>query len=156
MLHAPPVKSRSLEWDLRHCFCFLSFKLIGFSSTARIENHCTSRLYLRVLSSPSVSVHHRHSMTIQDWSPLGWTGLIFLLSKGLSRVFSQHHVLKASIFWCSAFFMVHFSHLYMTTGKIIALTIQTFVGKVMSLLFNILSRFIMGFLRRSKHTFTYS
>ena len=56
----------------------------------------------------------------------------------------QHHSLKTSILWCSAFFMVQLSHLYMTTGKAIALTIWTFVGKVMSLLFNTLSRF--GFL----------
>ena len=63
----------------------------------------------------------------------------------------QHHSLKASILWCSALFMVQLSHPYMTTGKTIALTRQTFVGKVMSLLFNMLSRFIIAFLPRSKH-----
>ena len=63
----------------------------------------------------------------------------------------QHHSSKASIFWCSAFFMVQLSHLYMTTGKTIALTRQTFVGKIMSLLFNMLSRFVIIFLPRSKH-----
>ena len=62
----------------------------------------------------------------------------------------QHHNLKASILWCSAFFMVQLSHPYMTTGKIIAWTIQTFVSKVMSLLFNMLSRFVIVFLPRSK------
>ena len=56
----------------------------------------------------------------------------------------QHHSLKASILWRSAFFMVQLSHLYMTTGKTTTLTIQTFVGKVMSLLFNTLSRFVIG------------
>ena len=62
----------------------------------------------------------------------------------------QHHSLKASVPWCSAFFMVQLSHLYMTTKKI-ALTICTFVGKVMSLLFNMLCRFFIAFLSRSKH-----
>ena len=62
----------------------------------------------------------------------------------------QHHSLKASILWCPAFVIVQFSDPYMTTGKTIALTIQTFVGKVMSLLFNMLSRFAIAFLPRSK------
>ena len=63
----------------------------------------------------------------------------------------QHQNLKASILWRSAFFMVQLSHPYMTTGKNIALTSQTFVGKVMSLLFNMLSRLIITFLPRIKH-----
>ena len=58
------------------------------------------------------------------------------------RSLLQHHHLKASILWCSAFFMVQLSRPYMTTGKTIALTIRTFVGKMMSLLFNTLSRFV--------------
>ena len=58
----------------------------------------------------------------------------------------QHHSSKASILWCSAFFIVQLSHPYMTTGKTIALTRQTFVGKVMSLLFNTLSRLVIAFL----------
>ena len=59
--------------------------------------------------------------------------------------------LKASILWCSVFFMAHLSHPYVITGKTIALAIETFVGKVMSLLFNILSRFVIAFLSRIKH-----
>ena len=86
-------------------------------------------------------------MNIQDWFPLALTGLISLQSKGLSRVFSSTS-LKASILWHSAFFMVQ---ICMTTGKTIALTIQTFVCKVMSLLFNILPRFVTVFLPRSKN-----
>ena len=74
------------------------------------------------------------TMSTQDWSPLGWTDWMSLQSKGLSRVFSQHHGSKASILQCSAFFTVQLSHPYMTTGKTIALTRWTFVGKVMSLL----------------------
>ena len=71
-------------------------------------------------------------MNIQDWSPLGWTGWI-LQSKELSSL-RQHHSSKAWILWCSTFFIVQLSHPYMTTGKTIALTSWTFVGKVMSLL----------------------
>ena len=62
----------------------------------------------------------------------------------------QHHGLKASVLQHSAFFIVQLSRLYMTTGKTIALTVQTFVGKMMSLLFNTLSRFIIAILPRSK------
>ena len=80
-------------------------------------------------------------MNTQDWSPLGWTGWIYFQSKGLSRVcLLQHHCSKASILPCSAFFTVQLSHPYMTTGKTIALTRWTFVGKVMSLLLNMLRK----------------
>ena len=63
----------------------------------------------------------------------------------------QHHSSKASILWHLAFFMVQLSHPYMTTGKTIVLTRWTFISKVMSLLFNILSRFVIAFLPKSKH-----
>ena len=62
----------------------------------------------------------------------------------------QHHSSKASILWCSAFFIIRLSHPYMTTGKTVALTTRTFVGKVMSLLLNMLSRLVITFLPRSK------
>ena len=90
-------------------------------------------------------------MNIQDWSPLGWTGLISLQYKGLPRVFCNTTVGEASILWHSAFFMVQLSHPYMTTGKTTALTRWTFVGKVMSLLFNMLPKLVITFLPRSKH-----
>ena len=90
-------------------------------------------------------------MNIQGWFPLGWTGLISLQSKGLSRVLLQHHSSKASVLQCSTFFMVQLSYPHITTGKTTALTICTFVGKVMSLLFNILSSFIMALFPKSKH-----
>ena len=70
-------------------------------------------------------------MNSQDWFPLGLTGLISLESKGLFKGLLQHHNSKVSILQCSAFFMVRPSHPYMTTGKTLALTIYTFVGKVM-------------------------
>ena len=77
-------------------------------------------------------------MNIQDWFPLGLTGLISLQFKSLL----QHHSSEASVLWRSAFLLVQLSHPYRTTGKNIALTIWNFVGKVMSLIFNILSRFV--------------
>ena len=76
--------------------------------------------------------------------------LDFLAVQGTLKSLLQHHSSKASILWCSAFFMVQFSHPYMTIGKTIALTIWTFVGKEMSLLFNMLSRLVIAFLPRSK------
>ena len=88
-------------------------------------------------------------MNIQDWFPLGLTALISLLSKGLSRVFT-HTVQKQPVIRSSAFCMFQLSHPYMTTGQTIDLTRWTFVGKVMSLLFNMLSRFVITFLPRSK------
>ena len=78
-------------------------------------------------------------------------GLLDLLAvQGTLKSLLQHHMLKASILWHSAFFMVQLSHPCVTTGKIIALTMWTFVSKMMSLLFNTLSRFDIAFLPRSK------
>ena len=99
-------------------------------------------------ASASASVLPMH---IQGWFPLGLTGLISLLSQGLSRVFSNITVQKHQSLGHSAFFMVQLSHPYMSTGKAIALTIQTFVGKVISLLLNILSRLVIAFLPGGKH-----
>ena len=82
-------------------------------------------------------------------SPLGWTGWISLQSKGLLRVFSNTTVQKHQFFG-TAFFIVQHSHPYMTTGKTIALTRWTFVGQVMSLLFNMPSRLVKTFLPSSK------
>ena len=92
-------------------------------------------------------------LNIQGWFPLGLTDWISLQSKGLSRVFSilQHHSLKRSVLQHSAFFMVQLLQLYLTTGKTIALTLWTFVGKVMSLSFNTLPSFVTTFLPRSEH-----
>ena len=90
-------------------------------------------------------------MNIQDWFPLGLTGLISLQSKGLSRVFSNTTIQKHQFLAAQLSLRVQVSHPYMTTGKTIALTIQTFVGKVMFLHFNMLYRFVIAFLPRSKH-----
>ena len=80
---------------------------------------------------------------------MDWLDLLAV--QGTPKSLLHHHSLKASILQCSAFFLVQLSHLYMTTGKTIALTRQTFVGKVMSLLFNMLSRLAITFLPRSNH-----
>jgi len=93
----------------------------------------------------NISPSNEHSGLIfrMDWLDL-------LAVQGTLKSLLQHHSSKASILWCSAFFTVQLSHPYMTTGKTIALTRRTFVGKVMSLLFNMLSRLVITFLPRSK------
>ena len=79
---------------------------------------------------------------------MDWLDLLAV--QGTVKSLLQHHSLKASILQCSAFFIVQLSHPYVTMGKTIALTRWTFVGKVMSLLFNMLSRLVIAFLPRSK------
>ena len=89
-------------------------------------------------------------MNIQGWFSLGLTGLISFLFKRLSRIFSSTTIRKHQFFG-TQFSMVQLSHPYMTTGKTTALIRRTFVGKVMPLLFNMLSRLVITFLPRSKH-----
>ena len=94
----------------------------------------------------SISPSNEHSGLIScrmDWLDL-------LAVQGTLKSLLQHHSSKASILWCSAFLITQFSHPYMTTGKTIALTTQSFVGKVMSLFFNVLSRLGIAFLPRNK------
>ena len=87
-------------------------------------------------------------MNTQDSFRMDWLDLLAV--QGTLKSLLQHHSSKASILWHSAFFIVQLSHPYITTGKTIALTRWTFVGKVMSLLFNMLSRLVITFLPRSK------
>ena len=97
--------------------------------------------------SLSISLSNEHPGLVSfrmDWLDL-------LAVQGTLKSLLQHHSLKASILWRSAFFTVQLSHPYMTTGKTITLTRWTFVGKVISLLFNMLSRLVITFLPRSKH-----
>ena len=93
--------------------------------------------------SPSSEYSRLISFRI-DWFDL-------LAVQGTLKSFLQHHGSKESILWHSAFFIVQISHPYITTGKTIALTVRTFLGTVRSLLFNMLSRFVMAFLPKSKH-----
>ena len=121
---------------------------------------------------PSIRVFSRESTPCMRW-PKYWSfsfsispsnehpGLIsfrmdwldLLAIQGTLKSLLQHHSSKASVFWCSSFFTVQLSHPYMNTGKTIALTRWTFVGKVMSLLFNMLSRLVITFLPKSKRLF---
>ena len=94
----------------------------------------------------SISPYNEYSVLISfrvDWLDL-------LAVQGTLKSLLQHHSSKTSILQCSAFFMAQLSHLYLTTGKTIALTRWTFVGKVISLLFNMLSRLVIAFLPKSK------
>ena len=84
---------------------------------------------------------------------MDWLDL--LAAQGALKSLLQHHISKASILWRSAFFIVQLSHPYMTSGKTIALIRWTFVGKVMSLLFNMLSKFVIAFLPRRKCLFKF-
>ena len=96
----------------------------------------------------SISPSNEHPGLI---SPrMDWLDLLALQESKTLKSLLQHHSSKASILWCLAFFIVQLSHLYMTTGKTIILTRWTFVGKVMSLLFNMPSRLFITFLPRSK------
>ena len=139
---------------------------IGLAMSSNHLNLCRSLLLLpsifpsiRIFSNESV-LHIRRpkywSFSIRlsnEYSGLisfriDWFDLLAI--QGTLKSLLQHHSSKASILQCSAFFIVQLSHPHMTTGKTIALTRRTFVSKVMSLLFNILSRFVIGFFLRSK------
>ena len=126
-----------MSWCVYTLFLFLYLKHLSL---------CKYSLYIILVSwlfaSSGQSIRASASVlpvNIQGWLPLGLTDLMSLLSKGLSRVFSSTKSLKASVLQHSAFFTVQLSNLYMTTGKTIAFTVWTFLGKVMSLLLNTLS-----------------
>ena len=110
--------------------------LVFFSSVAQL---CPTLCNPMNHSKPGLPVHHQLPEFTQ--TPVHQVGLL------------QHHSSKASIFQCSAFVIVQLSHPYMTTGKAVALLDGTFVGKVISLLFNMLSRLVIAFLPRSKRLF---
>ena len=141
-----------------------------FIESVMPSNHLIPCYPLFFLSSifPSIRVFSRE-LTLRIWwakywslniSPSNeWSGLIsfrmdwfdLLAVQRTLKSFLQHHYLKASVLQCSALFVVCLSHLYMPIGKTIALTIQTLVSKVISLFFNILSRFVIAFISRTKH-----
>ena len=126
--------------------CLQSFPASG--SFPRSQVFTSGGQRIGVSASASVLL-----MNIQDWFPLGWTGWISLQEGSLEGTLEsllQHCNSKASILLHSAFFIVQLSHSYMTTGKTIALIRWTFVDKVISLLFNMLSRLVITFLPRSK------
>jgi len=149
----PGVYSNSCPLS-RWCHPTISSSVAPFSSC--LWSFPASGSFQRVSSLHQVAKvlefklqHQFFQWNIQDWFPLGWTGWISLQSKGLSRVFSNTTLQNHQFY--SAFFIAQLSQPYMTTGKTTALTRLTFVGKVMSLLFNKLSRLVITFLPRSKH-----
>ena len=174
------VQSLSHVWPhgLQHvrlpCSSTISWSLLKlrFNKSVMPTNHLIFCLPLLFLPSifPSIRVFSNESALHIRW-PKYWSfnfttspsneysGLIsfridwfdLLAIKGTLKSLLQYHSSKASILLCSAFFMVELSCLYMTNGRTIALTRRTFAGKVMSLLFNMLSRFVKAFLPRSKH-----
>ena len=122
--------------------CLQSFPASGSSSESVL--HVRWPKYWSFSFSISPSNEHSGLMSFRmDWLDL-------LAVQGTLRSLLQHHNSKASILQCSAFFIVQLSHPYLTTGKNIALTRWAFVDKVMSLLFNVLSRLVIAFLPRSK------
>ena len=125
-LHLPPIPPSIRVFSNESALCMRWPKYWSFSFSIH----------------PS-SEHPRLVSFRMDWLDL-------LAVRGTLKSLLQHHSSKASILWCSAFFTVQLSHPYMTTGKTIALTRQTFVGKVKSLLLNMLSMFVITFLPRSK------
>ena len=137
------------------CHPTFSFSVIPFSSYLQSfpawEFFPRSQFF--ALGGQSIGVPASTSvlpMNIQDCITLGRTGWISFAAQGTLKSLLQQHSSKASILQCSAFFIVLLSYPYMTTGKPIALTRWTFGGKVMSLLFNMLSRLVIAFLPRRK------
>ena len=110
-----------------------------------------SVLHIRWLKYWSFSFSINPSNEYSGWISFRMDWLDLLAVQGTLKSLLQHHSSKVSILWHSAFFIAQLSHSYMTTGRTIALTRRTFVGKVMSLLFNMLSRFVITFLLRKKH-----
>ena len=136
------------------CHPTISFSVIPFSSCLQSFPASGSFLMSQFFASGGQSIGASAlvpPMNIQDWFPLGLSDLISLQPKGLSRVFSNTTVQKHQFFsaQCSLRFNSHI-YIWMTTGNTIALTKRTFLGKVMSLLFNMLSKLVITFLPRSK------
>ena len=123
------------------------------SILSSIRSFLRRRSQFFTLDGQSIGVSASASVlpvNIHDWFPLGWTGWISLLSKGLSGLFSNTTVQKHQ-FFDSQLSLWSSSYIHTTTGKTVTLTRWTFFSKVMSLLFNILSRLVIAFLPRSKH-----
>ena len=136
------------------CHPTISSSVIPFSSCPQSLPASRSFPMSQFFTSGSQSIGVSTStsvlpMTIWDWFSLWLTGWISLQSEGTVKSLLQYHSSKASILQHSAFFIVQLSHPYMTAGKTITLTRWTFVGKVMSLLFNMLSRLVIAFLPRA-------
>ena len=133
---------------LIHCHPFLLLPST-FPSIEVFSNESVLRIRWPKYWSFSFSISPSNEYSGLISFRMDWLDLLAV--QGTLKSLLQHYSLKASILRHSAFFIVQLSHPYMTTGKTIALTRRTFVGKVMSLLFNMLSRMVIAFLPRSKH-----
>ena len=148
--------SRPLSW---RCHLIISFSVIFFSSCPKSFPSSLGKLALSNESALCIRWPKYWSFSFNNRSSNEKSGLIsfrmdwfdLLAVQGIPKSLLQHHSSKASILQHLAFFMVQFSHPYMTTGKTIALTMQCFVGKMMSLLFSTLTRIVITFLPRSKY-----
>ena len=149
----PGAYSNACPWS-RWCHPTISSSVVPFSSCPQSFPASGSFPVSQFFTSGGQSIGVSASasvlpMNIQDWSfRMHWLDLLAV--QGTLKNLLQHHISKVSILRCSAFFIVQLSHPYMTTGKNIALTTWTFVGKVMSLLLNMLSRLVITFLPRSR------
>ena len=150
----PGVYSNScpLSW---WCYPTISSSVIPFSSCLQSFPATGSFQMSQLITSGGQNIEVSAStsvlpMNIQGWLSLGWNGWISLQTKGILRVYSNTTVQKHQFFGAQLLFIVQLSHPYMTTGKTTALTRWTFVDKVMSLLFNMLSRLVIAFLPWSK------
>ena len=132
------------------CHLAISFSVVPFSSCPQSLPASESFLRMRWPKYQSFSFSIIPSKEILGLISFRMDWLDLPEVQGTLKSLLQHHSSKASILWCSTFFTVQLSHPYMTTGKTIALTRRIFVGKVMSLLFNMLSRLVITFLPRSK------
>ena len=160
--HQVPLSSTCSYLCLLGQWCHLTI-----SSSATLFCFCLQSVFpnIRVFSSESalcIRWPKDWSFSFSISSPNDYSGLIsfridffgLLAVQGTLKSLVQYHSSKTSVLWHSGFFMVQLSHPHMTTGKTIALTIWPFVGKVMSLPFNMLARFFIAFLPRSKHLLT--
>ena len=150
----PRVYANKRPLSLR-CHPTISSSIVHFSSCLQSFPASGSFQMSQFFASGGQSVGVSASasvlpMNIQDWFPLGWTGWISLLSKEFSSVFSSTTIPKHQLFSTQLSLWTN-SNLYMTAGKTTVLTIQTFTGKVMSLLFTILSSDDIAFFPRSQH-----
>ena len=165
----PWIAARQTSLSITNSWSLLKFKFIELVMPSSHLILCRPLLLLPPIP-PSIRVFSNESTLPMRW-PKYWSyrfsispsnehpGLIsfrmdwldLLIVQGTLKSLLQHHISKASVLRHSVFFTVQFSHPHMTTGKTIALTRQTFIGKVMSLLFNMLSRLVVTFLPRSKH-----
>ena len=130
--------------------CHLLLLLTSIFPSIRVfSNESTLRMRWPKYWSFNFSISPSNEYSGLIYFRINWFDLLAVL--GTLKSLLQHHSSKASIIWRSAFFIVKLAHLYMTNGKTIALTIQTIVGKGMSLFFNMLSSFVIAFLPRSKY-----